>query len=152
MANELRSLMQTDAWPPEDCAFITILTAVSVLFRMFYPKAPATIGAAQGTHPHPAVRDFAVGCFILGRGMAREELSVAKVVDFVRESVRNVEEVWADRCLPGQSPASPDVWAADVRRGFDELLDAHAKYKELLEKHAHLPRRWQDWQWSSSES
>jgi hypothetical protein len=46
-ANELRRLMQADAWRPEDCAYIGILTAVSLLFRMLNPNAPATIGAAQ---------------------------------------------------------------------------------------------------------
>ena len=152
MANEVRSLMQTDAWPPEDCAFITILTAVSVLFRMLSPTAPATIGAAQETYPHPAVRDFVVGCCILARGMGREQLSVEKVDDLLRDSVRNVEEVWADHCLHGQSLASPAAWAADVRRGADELFAAHAKHEQLLERHAHLPRRWHDWNWSSSKS
>ena len=146
MAKEVRRLMETKAWPPEDCAFITILAAVSLLFRMLYPNAPATIGAAHGTHPHPAVRDFAVGCLILGRGMAHGQLSAEKVFNVVGKSAKNLEEVWADRCLGGQALAPSDVWAADVRRGFDELFDMHARHKELLEKHAHLPCVWHDWQ------
>jgi hypothetical protein len=149
MAEEVRGLMQTDARPSEDCAFITILTAVSVLFRMLYPTAPATIGVAQGTHPHPAVRDFVVGCCILTRGLTEDQLSVAKLDDLLCDSVRNVEEVWADHCLNGQAPLSPAAWAADVRRGADELFAAHAKHEELLVRYAHLPRSWHDWKWPS---
>ena len=152
MADEVSNLMQTDLWPPEDCAYITILTAVSVLFRMLYPTAPTTIGAAQGTHPHPAVRDFVVGSCALARGMAREQLTVVKLNGLLRDSVRNVEEVWAGHCLRGQTLAPPASWAADVRRGAHELFDAHAKHEGLLERHAHLPRRWHDWKWSSCES
>jgi len=151
MADELRGLMQTGTWPPEDCAYICVLTAVSLLFRMLYPNAPATIGAAHGSHPHPAVRDFAVGCFVLGRGMARGQLSVEKVFEVVRESARNVEEMWADRCLAGQALPSRDTWAANVMQRADELFTTHAMHRKLFEKYSHLPRRWHDWEWSLSE-
>lgn len=147
MAEEVRHLMQRQAWPPEDCAFITILTAVSMLFRLLYPTAPATIDATRGTHPHPAVRDFVVGSCALARGMARGQLSVEKVDQVLEYSVRNVEEVWAKRYLGGQALASPAVWVADIQRGVDELFAIHSKYVDLLEQHSHVPRSWHDWKW-----
>lgn len=126
-----------------------MLTAVSTLFRMLQPAAPVRVGTAEGTHPHPAVRDFVVGCCTLARGMAQEQLSVAMIDRLLCDSVRNVEEVWARHCLGGEQPAAPAIWAADVRRGAEELFEVHGKYEGLLEKHAHLPRRWHDWRWKS---
>ena len=144
---ELRKLMQTNMHSPEDCAFITLLTAVSILFRTLYPTAPITIGAAQETHPHPAVRDFVVGCCVLTRGQAHNKLSAAKLDDLLCNSVINVEQVWTNYCLHERTVVSSAVWVQDVMREAKNLSAIYSKYKNLFEKHAHLPRIWHDWEW-----
>jgi hypothetical protein len=62
------------------------------------------------------------------------------------KSIRNLEEVWADLCLPGQNPEPPTLWAESVGHAATELFDSYGDAKSLLDRYARIPRQWDNWQ------
>lgn len=136
---------------PEDRTHITYLAAVAVLFRLLSAGAPSEVAVSDTSHPHPAVRALIVGCCALARSLSRmeatESTAEALLDRMLTRSIRNIENVWAEFCLPGQVSQTPDVWAAGVRAGAHTLFGTYESERARLEQFAHLRRSWHDWQW-----
>ncbi len=145
----LREVAGTTAWEAEDFAMIAYLTAVGVLFRVLYPRAPVKIGAHKSSHPHPVVRSCLVASSATARALFNRSITLGTVDKILGVTVRNIEEVWAALLLPGQNPEPAGVWARSVRNGAKQLFTAWGKARQTLERHARLPRRWDDWDWST---
>ena len=78
--------------------------AVGALFRVLYPNAPRRINAYKSSHPHPAVRACLIASSAMARGLCDGSFTPTSLNKIVAESVRNIEDVWADLCLSGQNP------------------------------------------------
>jgi hypothetical protein len=83
----------------------------------------------------------------MARGLDDGGFSLASLKNVATASVGNIEAVWADLCLPGQFPQPPEVWAQTVHDAAMRLFGAYGKARPLLDRHARLPRRWDDWIW-----
>ena len=138
-------------WAPRDFALLKYLTAVGVLFRVLYPRAPIRISRCKSSHPHPAVRAFLVASSTMARQLADGSVEANALERIVRHSVRNIEDVWADLCLPGQNPEAPAIWAQNVQDGARELGELYGNARSLLDQHARLRRRWHDWAFDTTD-
>lgn len=147
LATEVQRLMKSETWEPAECAFIAYLTGVAVLFRLLCPDAPANVGTANGSHPHPAVRDFMVGVCAFARGVGRQQITIDALNDLLSKSVMNVERTWSDLGLAGQATAASADWAQDVRSSADVLFAEYAARAQFLDGYSHVPRQWHDWDW-----
>lgn len=137
--------------PPKHFALLIYLMAIGVLFRAVYPRAPVTLGQSNLSHPHPAVRACIIGSCTMARGLFDESFTTTDLADIVKDSVRNIEQVWADLFLPGQNPEAPAVWARNVGDAAMELFGSYGKEKSLLDQYARLPRKWDDWEWPDTQ-
>ncbi len=79
--------------------------------------------------------------------MHTERVSESTMDRVVHDSARNVEEAWIHLQLPGQVAEPLDIWSNAVSTGALELVKEHHAERKLLEQHARLPRRWDDWEW-----
>lgn len=147
VAQSLYEILRPKNWEAKYFALVTYITAISVLFRLLYPTAPASLLTPKSDYPHPAVRACVVCSWTLGRAMHNRYITEDIADQVIGDSARKIEEVWIDLRLPGQYLDPVDVWAREVGNGTIELVKEHAAERTLLEKHARLPRRWDDWEW-----
>lgn len=151
IAQSLYEITKPKHWEAKYFALVTYITAISVLFRLLYPTAQAHLPAPKSDYPHPAVRACTVCAWTLGRAMHNRYITEDIADHVIGDSARKVEEVWIDLRLPGQYLDPVDVWAREVGNSTIELVKEHAAGRTLLEKHARLPRRWDDWEWPNVE-
>jgi hypothetical protein len=147
MATAIQDIVKVTHWPDSQVANVIYFTAIAVLFRVLYPRAPANIGPQNQSHPHPAIRAAIVSACTGARSMHDGQLSPDALGDVMSSSVRTVEELWAELRLPGQVLQPETQWAESVVGGMRELLDAYEASRAFLDRHSHLERRWHDWEW-----
>lgn len=147
MAVLVSDLVNVSEWQSKDFALLTYLMAVGALFRVLYPNAPLTINAYKSSHPHPAARACVVASFAMAHGLCDGSFTATSLDKIVAESVGNIEDVWADLCLPGQNPRPSDLWAKEVNDAATALFESYGNTRTLLEQYARVPRRWDDWDW-----
>ncbi len=147
MATLVRDLVNASQWESRDFALLTYLMAIGILFRVLHPHAGANVNRGKSSHPHPAVRACLVASSTVAHAVFAGAITWSRVEDIMKDSVRNIEDVWADLFLPGQNPEPPELWAEHVRSAAMGLLRSYGNARSLLARYARLPRRWDDWKW-----
>jgi hypothetical protein len=135
-------------WPERqstELALLTYLTSIGVLFRLLSPDAPRM--PRHGEYPHPAVRACLVASAAMARVVHDGKLTASSLNDIVRASIGNLEEVWANVCLPEEESENGTSWSETVGQAAMDLFSAYGAQKSLLDQYARVPRRWDTWQW-----
>jgi hypothetical protein len=152
VAESMKEALGKLNWPAADIAMFTYLAATGVLFRSCYPEAPARLDDSNSSHPHPAVRSCLVAASTMARAHSAGRFSLETLTPIVVDTIGNLETVWAQLCLPGQNPDPAPGWAKSVDKEAGALFQSFGSSRPLFEKHARIPRRWDDWQWPESQA
>jgi hypothetical protein len=152
MAALVRDLVNASKWHSKDFALLTYLMAIGILFRVLHPHATANISESKSSHPHPAVRACLVASSTVARAVFAGAITWSRVNDIMKDSVRNIEDVWAGLFLPGHNPEPPELWAQHVGSTAMGLFRSYGNARALLDRYARLPRRWDDWKWPETSS